>query len=241
MCHNASGLGQQKKRLCLFQYFRDNKADVVFLQEVHREDKLNSIWQTQWKNRILFANGQSNAKGVAIMLSKQLAPKVTEVIRDENGRFILCKLEQEESSFCLANIYAPNDQEPSFLEKISKKIEDMSCTFTILGGDFNTALCAELDRNSKVETKQMSLQAIKSLMEGHELIDIWRELNVEKKTFTCVIYLCIYIYDQIWKKVSWSRIDYFLIMDSMRNWVKECVILPGILSDHSILSLSIEV
>ena len=67
-------------------------------------------------------------------------------------------------------------------------------------------------------------------MEEYELIDIWRELNPESKTYT-------------WHKFrdnKQARLDFFLISSSLVPFVEKADIHPGTFSDHSVVSLDID-
>ena len=68
-------------------------------------------------------------------------------------------------------------------------------------------------------------------MEKLYLVDIWREKNPDKKLFTWMNT----------KEGSWSRIDFFLISESLRNKCIEARIDPSICTDHSCISIKVEI
>ena len=73
-------------------------------------------------------------------------------------------------------------------------------------------------------------RAIKDQMEQHNLVDIFRELHPDDKTFS-------------WQKFNQNkqaRLDYFLISSSLLPYVQNASILPGICSDHSPIVLDID-
>ena len=71
----------------------------------------------------------------------------------------------------------------------------------MIAGDFNETL-KEIDRRSNSsKTKYHTVNSLKTLLKTNDLIDIWRELNSNKRQFT-------------WRrkdKSQVSRIDYILI------------------------------
>ena len=69
--YNVRGLGNQLKRRKIFRSFKSKKTDIVLLQEVHCAEKINNLFNSEWGNKCLFANGDSNARGVAICFSKK--------------------------------------------------------------------------------------------------------------------------------------------------------------------------
>ena len=62
------------------------------------------------------------------------------------------------------------------------------------------------------------------------LVDVWRELNLEKQQFT-------------WRRKATNqqaRLDYFLISETLFTSVEEAKILPGYKTDHSLLLLKFD-
>ena len=49
---------------------------AIYLQETHSSLQYESEWLEQWESKILFSHGESNARGVAILISKQLDVKL---------------------------------------------------------------------------------------------------------------------------------------------------------------------
>ena len=45
---NVRGLLNSEKRRTVFQYFKENKIDLVFLQETHSKAELESSWKHEW-------------------------------------------------------------------------------------------------------------------------------------------------------------------------------------------------
>ena len=128
-------------------YLRQHNLDLVFLQETHCSFKAQNIWSSEWGNKCIFAHGTSNSRGVAILFTKKTASRVRDIIRDINGRYIICKMEFEGFSVCVANIYAPNHDDPQFFQNVQREIDSLECTTQIISGDFNLTLNPELDRN----------------------------------------------------------------------------------------------
>ena len=128
--HNARGLNQFMKRRKLFRNMRKHKADIVLLQEIYGIQKTNAMWESEWGMRkTIFANGSSNSRGVCVLFSKRVGNKVDEVIRDINGRYIICKLSVGGYSYAIANIYAPNSDNLAFFNGIFNCIESLNATF----------------------------------------------------------------------------------------------------------------
>ena len=132
---NARGLRDHVKRRKIYRYCKLHcKADIVFLQETHCEKNVEKLWSNEYGNKIYFSNGTSNSKGVGIAMNKKVVNNVDSVIRDMEGRYILLKCTFEGSSYCLGNIYAPNNDDYQWFEEVFELIHEMDCVHVILGG-----------------------------------------------------------------------------------------------------------
>ena len=177
------------------------------LQESYGSASQERIWQSEWGNKCIFTHGNSNSRGVAILLSKRVASKIHDIERDVEGRYVSCSISTNENIFAISNIYAPNKDDVGFFNKLAKTIdEDVNVTHNIIGGDFNIVRDAKLDHNANVIYHEKCKESIDSMVEKQDLIDIWRVQNPEKKYFT---------YMKAKQKTSWAWLDYFLVSQSM--------------------------
>ena len=183
--------------------FKKHNPHICLFQETHGCKDSSQFWANEWGNKCLFAHGSTRGQGVAIMLTKTVGNKVREVVRDVNGRYIIVKLEIEEYTYSITNVYAPNDDSPNFYTELINEIEKLECTFDIVGGDFNVALDPELDRKENVMYNANSREKILSRMEDRDMHDIWRENNPQKRSLTWM--------SPNLERINWSRIDYFLL------------------------------
>jgi exonuclease III len=82
----------------------------------------------------------------------------------------------------------------------------------MIAGDFNETL-KEIDRRSNSsKTKYQTVNSLKTLLKTNDLIDIWRELNSNKRQFT-------------WRrkdKSQASRIDYILVNKNFKSRINWC-------------------
>ena len=213
------------------RFCRERNPDICFIQETHGENKMNFLWQSEWGNSCIFANGDSNSRGVAVLFGKGIKAAVNSIVRDFHGRYIICKIILHDISYCVANIYAPNVDDADFFKGIFNEIEKMECAFTIIGGDFNLTMDPELDRNGPGNYNPNATNLIKDAMESNNWCDIWRVQNPDLKRLT-------------WsrhnrRQLAWSHIDYFIISGELVNSVDSSEIHSCILSDHSMISLGV--
>ena len=77
----------------------------------------------------------------------------------------------------MANIYAPNEDDPNFFHFFFDHLSSFDCEEIIIGGDFNLVL--DLNENKKgglAKTHKNALKVVQDLSESLELSDAWRIL-----------------------------------------------------------------
>ena len=234
---NVRGLNDHKKRKSVFQFFRDQKLDICFIQETHVGSMKNkNDWEKQWKGTMISANGESNARGTAILINPRLECEVIDTTIDDEGRLVCVHANINGKKTVLCNIYAPNEDSPEFFDQIIKVIEKYDDRdAVIIGGDFNLVLDPSIDRLHSLHNNSNSHKLLSNYMTNNGICDIWRIRNPEAKRFT-------WFRDKGGrnrKDISASRIDMFLINDAMQDSVSDCNIEYGFKSDHSLINISI--
>ena len=132
----------------------------------------------------------------------------------------------------LVNIYGPNrdnklvDFYHSVLQSIKTNYFDSDNI--IMGGDFNCPLNPIVDkRGGNLMPRQSVINAIESLQWELDLHDVWRIKNPTERSFT-------------WSQpepLVLSRLDYWLISNSISDNVCEVDIIPSIKTDHSAIKI----
>ena len=130
----------------------------------------------------------------------------------------------------LANIYAPNEDKPSFFQNFYDHLLNFNCEDIIIGGDFNLVLNIENDKKGGIaKTHQNSLKTVQEISENLDLLDVWRIHNPDDKRYT---------WRQRQPKV-YCRLDFFLISQSVIGDVTNTDIVPGYKTDHSMITLDL--
>ena len=95
------------------------------LQETHAIDGCEKLWAELSGAHCFYSHGSSESKGVATLIPVDLDVKVNNVVRDDDGRFLLLDITFQESCFILLNTYAPTKEKPNlqigFIEKLPCK------------------------------------------------------------------------------------------------------------------------
>ena len=180
---NVRGLGDETKRKEVFYHFR-SKADIVCIQETHGTLDKENEWGMQWGGPSFWSHGTSQARGVAVLVRRnmQIVPRC--IKHDDVGRYIIFQFEFKSRLFLLVNIYAPNEDKPMFFLEIFKKIEEMEGK-RIFMGDFNMVLEPEIDRNHKSSHNNNKVAGtLQEFMQESLMVDVWRERNPNKIQFT---------------------------------------------------------
>ena len=169
--YNVRGLGEGTKRRQVFYFLHKKQVDVAFLQETHSVTKTEKLWKHEWEGKIWYSHGNSQLRGVAICVSKNINLQVHNVIWSNDGRYLILYATFLEKKWLLVNIYAPNKDEPSFFTEIMQRIDRFSPDHTLIAGDLNLALDCRMDRLGTANNNNAA-NCIRAALENRELVDV---------------------------------------------------------------------
>ena len=136
---NVRGLRNAGKRKATFSYLKNQKASIFCLQETFSNLKNDEkLWTSEWGGEIFFPHGTEHATGVCVMVNPNSSFQVESVEIDQEGRFIVAKVDEDYSK---VNIYAPTDyrQQPAFIRTLSELLmSKTNSSKVIIAGDWNT-------------------------------------------------------------------------------------------------------
>ena len=228
---NVNGLRDYNKRKKLFYALRQ-QADILCLQETHSEMLDQLAWKTQWGGPIIFPHGEKNSKGVCICIKQNLEIEVLKSESDPDSRYVICDLKYKHMIFTLVNLYAPNQDNPTFFVKLFLAMQKYQGQ-KIYIGDFNLVLDPDIDRKAraeKISNNDIATEVVKQHMEDIMLTDIWRERHELETKFT---------YIRAKPAFHGSRINFILLERALSCYIQETQILPGLFSDHSRLPMKL--
>ena len=229
---NARGLSNNMKRREVFtcRWLKNKKYSIFFLQEVHCSKDKEAIWSAEWGYTAIFSSLSSASAGVSILFNNNFVFQLLKTFSDPNGRFVITDIKTESKTLTLVNIYAPNNDDPSFFESVLKMLLSFECEECVWGGDFNFVLDVQKDKQGgRPVTHEKSLEKAKYIIDSLDLVDIWRMLNPDARHFT-------------WRRSCPEikcRLDFFLISSSLIPAVTSADVLTGFKSDHSLIILTL--
>ena len=182
---NVRGLSNEIKRRETFNWLRNKKYSVYFLQEVHSSKEIEKLWLAEWGYRGLFSSLSSSRAGVSILFNNNFSFEIQKYFSDPQGRFITVDIKTEDKIITLQNIYAPNNDDPNFFKSVFNNLSTFECAHLVLGGDFNLVQNIQKDKKGGNQTNHFkSLEEIEKFKENMNLTDIWRDLHPDTLRFT---------------------------------------------------------
>ena len=222
--HNTS------KRDTICHIITQKKLDIVFLQEtyitnINQTKHLSSLYNYKFYSSF----GQTNSRGVSIMISNNLVQNVKKFDIDYEGRWIYIDIIINNNEFRLINIYCPNKS--SHRKKFINNLEQIipQNKYIILGGDFNFVENPNLDKNSENQISGLDgKKEINKIKEIYNLYDPFRNIYKEKREYT-------------WNSgTQYRRLDRFYITNKLHGNINDVNTLYIPFTDHNMVILKLD-
>ena len=227
--------GGNSKTDHLIKYIKENKVDVLMIQEIHdvKYDKLLKL-ETETKMKLFISPGTQNSRGVMTLVKENEIIKNSKMKSKDNiGNHLVIEVEIDGTQYEIVNIYAPMDSKGRSALFSEVHYETHQKPNRIVGGDFNNIEHFDLDclYGSKNNFQQNKTDRIKILEFKHDndYIDIFRQLNPSLRQFT---FTGLSNYK--------SRLDRIYTHTSMINKIKNTEIVPCYFSDHDMFLISVK-
>ena len=227
---NVRGMRERDKRTKIFEWCKKKEGDIVFLQETFSTVDVEERWKREWGGPMLFSHGTNHSRGVMVLISSELKSKISHIDVDDDGRYILFKLETRDIGMLLVNLYFPTRDKENlqveFLEKLDRVISKVwvpDCPL-VLGGDFNLIMDGKVDYMGSHSVRKTKFNdKFEEFLIRYRIEDIWRKRNPRKKEYTF----------RQKQPVVQTRLDYWFISLSLYKLVNKCAIVSSITPDHS--------
>ena len=171
---------------------------VSILQETHFTKKEENYIRSQWGFECYYNSFSSQQKGVAILFNN-FEFKYVCMQSDNEGSLLILDVFIGEKQLTFINVYGPNRDTPDFYKNLLNKLSTCDNP-VVMAGDFNLVLNQEMDTYNYTSLNNPSARnVVLEMIIQNSLIDVWREMNVEKKEYT-------------WFKrnhIKKARLDYF--------------------------------
>lgn len=123
------------------------QSNIVFLQETHLIHKDELKVRRRWRGNVFSASFNSEARGVITLVHESIPLQVNKVIKDKLGRYLIIQGYLLEEQIVLANIYAPNTDDPTFFQNLFLTLSTLT-GYYMVAGDFNCTLDSVRDRST---------------------------------------------------------------------------------------------
>ena len=180
---NARGLNCTQKRRDVFQYIRQKNYNIICLQDVHLENKIESYVKNEWGYKFFLAGLTSNERGVMILVNNNFEHDIGRIVADPNGNFLILEITIKGKKITLVNIYGPNEDRPQFYSNLKQNIEEFGNDRAIICGDWNLIIDPDLDcENYKHINNPKVRDVVKEFLEDFDYMDAYRLINDDKKS-----------------------------------------------------------
>ena len=144
LSNKVKGLQSYKKRLKLFQYFKNkiSPKGILFLQETHSSKVTEKIWTDEFNGDLFFSHGKTNSCGVLVGFYGNINYSVKKKLSDNGSRILVVDITIDGTEHLLINPYNGNTEPEQLkilegLSKILKDFQDLRKKNIIFAWDFN--------------------------------------------------------------------------------------------------------
>jgi len=213
---------------------------VLGLSETHWKDQRDYLSDDI---RIISSGGEDRARGVAVLLDKEWARRVT-VVEQKSDRLMMIKLKNEPTDIVIVQVYMPTSAcEDAEIEKMYEQIEDIvdkqkGTDYVIVMGDWNAVVGEGREGN---EVGQFGLGTRNE--RGERLIEFcqWKKFIVSNTWFEQEKRRR-YTYKNPGDRARYQN-DFILVRQRFRNSVKKARSYPGAdnHSDHNLVAMKVRI
>lgn len=165
---NVNGLNGPIKRKRVLTYLKKVKIDTAFIQETHLTMQEHKKLRREWIGQVFSSSFNSRARGVAVLINKNLPITIQETITDPLGQYVLIHCQIYSENWTLLNLYAPNYDNVSFIQDIFLRVAG-GHQHLLIGGDFNFCLDPVLDKSADASAQTKTAKTILEFMKDLNL------------------------------------------------------------------------
>jgi exonuclease III len=173
---NVRGLGGENMRpklRIIKRYMRDNRIQILLLQETKLDERGIQDKKTWWKGAQYWAPARGSQGGTAILLTKDCPGQVIDEAVDGYGHWQWIKLKLEFRTIGICNVYVPSQRHNKqiFMEHLPWRLPDTAQY--IIAGDWNAIVEPGLD-SPRGGPPSTSTTNMRKFVAEEELSDVYR-------------------------------------------------------------------
>jgi len=196
---------------------KSNQNTVICLQETHLERGDENKIKIMWRESFSSSPGGNKSRGCLTLFSSSW--EVVNTLCDPEGRLNIVTIKKNFGTFTIANVYAPNEHNVSFFERVIEKVvnikDDIDSTPIILG-DFNLVVNDKLDSLNRQTSINEGITStfITNSFSALGLVDSYRQLY-ESGGYTWQRGKCysrldmIYTHESLKNKIKYATLDWY--------------------------------
>ena len=226
---NVRGWGDIIKAGKQMVHYKTFDPSIICVSETKFDKRKEKQFRNSYSSeyRCFFNSYASNARGVAVLISKKQPVKILGRAEDDQGRYLVIFVEINGKTLAIASVYAPNEDCPDFFEDLFEVVYNFNPEHAFITGDFNTGPSELLDYcNYNTVVHRNARSKLSELFESYEMSDTYRVKHNDRIEYT-------WIADGI--RPQKSRIDLTIISNNLIPFIKESKIVGAFLSDHNFL------
>ena len=91
LSNNVNGLKSSKKRIQMFEYFREKISNnrIIFLQGTHSSENTFNNWRNDFREEVFFSHGSTSSCGVMIGYLGSKKIQLNKINKDDHGRILI--------------------------------------------------------------------------------------------------------------------------------------------------------
>ena len=114
---NCRGLGNKQKRLNIFKKLKDDRIDIALFQDTHWDSELLTQVKDEWDFTLISTSFNTRSRGTAILFRNSFEFNLGMNFKDTNGNYCFTEIHLPNNfSFVIGSIYAPNQDNPDFIQ-----------------------------------------------------------------------------------------------------------------------------
>uniref|UniRef100_H3AQ15 exodeoxyribonuclease III n=1 Tax=Latimeria chalumnae TaxID=7897 RepID=H3AQ15_LATCH len=153
ICWNINEINHPIKRKRILSFLKAHQVHVAMLQETHLTQVEHDKLRRDWVGQCFYSSFSSKARGVAILIRKNLPLQCLSQVTDPAGHFVVVHGRWGAKPITFASMYAPNIDDPLVIQNFFLQLAQFPSPW-VIGGDFNRPLNTVMDRSSPVQVAQ---------------------------------------------------------------------------------------